>query len=247
MKNVIINADDFGYSKGVNYGIMEAYTSGVLTSTTLMTNMPEASHACNLAAANPELGVGIHLTLTCGPPLVSGHQTIVDEQGQFHALSYYSGSYNIDEEEVYQEWKTQIERAVQFGITPTHLDSHHHIHSYPGLTEIYASLAASFHLPVRVPFPEKTPGGDSFVSEVMTTDCLELCIDKLKGNMEEMYDQAYTIEFMTHPAYLDKPLIEGSSFLFPRTQELALLTDDALKHQLNNNANVQLITFRDLS
>ncbi|MGY4688376.1 chitin disaccharide deacetylase [Salibacterium sp. K-3] len=246
MKNLIINADDFGYSKGVNYGIMDAHTSGVLTSTTLMTNMPEASHACGLAAANPELGVGIHLTLTCGPPLVSGHQTIVDEQGKFRTLSYYSGSYDINEEEVYQEWKAQIERAVQFGITPTHLDSHHHIHSYPGLTEVYTSLAASYHLPVRVPFPEKTPGEDSFVSDVMTTDYLELRIDKLKGNMEETYEQADTIEFMTHPAYLDKPLIEGSSFLFPRAEELALLTDDALKLRLNNNADVQLITFRDL-
>ena len=66
---LIINADDFGYSNGVNYGIIDAFKNGILTSTTCLTNMPGFNHAIQLAKENPNLGIGIHLTLTCGKPL----------------------------------------------------------------------------------------------------------------------------------------------------------------------------------
>ncbi|MFZ4451478.1 carbohydrate deacetylase [Salibacterium aidingense] len=247
MKQLIINADDFGYSRGVNHGIIDAYTSGVLTSTTLMTNMPGAAHAYALAAEHPGLGVGIHLTLTCGRPLVSGHQTIVEEEGTFRTLSYYSGHYHIDEKEVYEEWKAQIDAAVQHGITPTHLDSHHHIHSYPGLTEVYTSLAALYQLPVRTPFPEGKPEDRHFFFEATTTDHFEPNIETLKGDIEEMFVEAEMVELMTHPAYLDKPLIKGSSFLFPRADELALLTDPQIVRKLQDFPDLKLINYRELS
>ncbi|RCK09697.1 ChbG/HpnK family deacetylase [Bacillus licheniformis] len=65
---------------GVNLGIIEAFQHGVLTSTTLMVNMQEADHAVELARQNPELGVGIHLTLTAGRPILGGLHTITDEE-----------------------------------------------------------------------------------------------------------------------------------------------------------------------
>src|SRR5699024_3337774 len=69
MKRIIINADDFGYSRAVNWGIIDAHAEGLLTSTTLMTNMPAAEHAFKLGHAHENLGIGVHLTLTCGRPL----------------------------------------------------------------------------------------------------------------------------------------------------------------------------------
>ena len=88
VKSLIINADDFGFSRGVNLGIIEAFQHGVLTSTTLMVNMQEADHAVELARQNPELGVGIHLTLTAGRPILGGLHTITDEEGNFRKLLY---------------------------------------------------------------------------------------------------------------------------------------------------------------
>ncbi len=70
MGKVIFNSDDFGYSHGVNYGIMDAYQRGILTSTILMANMPGFEHAVKLRKEMPRLGVGVHLTLTCGKPLL---------------------------------------------------------------------------------------------------------------------------------------------------------------------------------
>ena len=80
---LIINADDFGYSKGVNYGIIDAYKNGIVRSTTIMAGMPGFDHAVELAKENKELGVGVHLTLTSYKPVLDSHKTIVNEHGYF--------------------------------------------------------------------------------------------------------------------------------------------------------------------
>ncbi|MEG0276419.1 MAG: ChbG/HpnK family deacetylase, partial [Coprobacillus sp.] len=75
MVKIINNADDFGYSNAINYGIIDCYLNGMLTSTTLMPAMPGFDHAVALAKQNPGLGIGVHLTLTCGRPVLEGHKT----------------------------------------------------------------------------------------------------------------------------------------------------------------------------
>ena len=86
---VIFNADDFGYSKAINLGIIQAHKNGILSSATLMANMPGFEDAVKLAKENPELGVGVHLTLTCGYPVLSDVPTLCQENGKFHKLTYY--------------------------------------------------------------------------------------------------------------------------------------------------------------
>lgn len=120
MKKLIINADDFGYCKGVNYGIIEAHADGVLTSTTMMANMPGFHHAVELRQQHPNLGIGVHLNLTTGSPVLKHLKTIVDTEGNFHSQAYYKGSFIIDQKEVYDEWKAQIEKTLAAGIQPTH-------------------------------------------------------------------------------------------------------------------------------
>jgi len=75
MKKVIVNADDFGLTQGVNEGIVKAYQEGILTSATLMANMPGFDQAVELAGTHPELGVGLHLNILRGHPL-SPAQTV---------------------------------------------------------------------------------------------------------------------------------------------------------------------------
>ena len=155
MAKIINNADDFGYSRAVNYGIIDSFQRGVLTSTTLMANMPGFDHAVMLAKENPELGIGIHLTLTAGTSILNGHQTITDENGKFRKRTYYCQMDTpIDEEEVYNEWKAQIEKVLSSGIVPTHLDSHHHIHIFRNNLPIFMRLAKEYNLPVRNSFQD---------------------------------------------------------------------------------------------
>ncbi len=98
MMRAIVNADDFGLSPGINRGIVRAFRDGVLSSTTMMANMPAFEDAVALAKAHPGLGVGVHLTLVWGAPVAGAERvpSLVDRNGRFPAglggLLYASGA-----------------------------------------------------------------------------------------------------------------------------------------------------------
>lgn len=148
MSLVIINADDFGYSQGINLGIIEAHKNGILSSTTMMANMPGFEHGVELAKNNPKLGIGVHLNLTCGKPLLDNVPSLTDYK-EFRNLSYYEKETELDEGEIYREWDAQINKIKNAGIVPTHLDSHHHINRIAPINEIFIKLAREYNLPVR--------------------------------------------------------------------------------------------------
>jgi hypothetical protein len=149
-RRLIINADDFGLCESVNKGIVEAHTKGVLTSTTIMANMPAAGHAVELAKNLPTLGLGVHLNLTAGKPLCQDNivKLILDSQGRFALspgklalASLITGKVRIAIE---TELASQIQWLIDKGIKPTHLDSHKHIHSFPTIFPIVCRLAKHF-------------------------------------------------------------------------------------------------------
>ena len=84
MSKLIVNADDFGYCEGVNYGIISAHRNGIVTSTTIMANMSGFDHAVNLLKENKNLGCGVHMTLSCNKPLNENLKSLVDENGMFY-------------------------------------------------------------------------------------------------------------------------------------------------------------------
>lgn len=248
MKKLIINADDFGYSRGTNYGIVDAHQLGILTSTTLMTNMPGADHAAQLANDYPELGIGVHLVLTCGRPLLDTHTTIVDVHGNFRKLDFYKGAFTIDLDEVYAEWKAQIEKFLSYGLQPTHLDSHHHINSYGGIPEVFLNLAEEYHLPVR------NNMGEEIRKEIdrrgiRTTDGFSYLIENTLKNdetLDQLFEHHDSVEVMSHPAYLDKDLLIGSSFTFPRVDELEFLTNEAIVRGVRSRQDIELTTYKSI-
>ncbi|MFN1913289.1 ChbG/HpnK family deacetylase [Clostridioides difficile] len=81
MTKIIINADDFGYCEAVNYGIISAHNNGIVRSTSMMANMPGVEHGVGLLKENKTLNCGVHMTLSCGRPLLSNLKTIVDKDG----------------------------------------------------------------------------------------------------------------------------------------------------------------------
>ena len=263
MKKLIINADDFGYSRGVNYAIVDAHRHGVLTSTTLMPAMPGFDHAVELAHETPTLGIGVHLTLTCGRPLLDGHKTLVLEDGSFPRKGYYEDPETvISVDEVRREWTAQIEKVLQAGIEPTHLDSHHHIHTFKGLSGLFVELAQAYGLPVRNSAPIEPavdladrahpgclidPIGPSGVDFSMPLDAYRAgMLEGTTRQLKEAFERFDCVELMAHPAYVDYAVMTGSSFNVPRAAETDLLMSDEVRSAIDGLGDVQLATFKSL-
>jgi len=133
---LIVNADDFGMSHGITDGIILAHRYGFLTSTSLMPNMPAAEYALERAANFPRLGIGIHLNICAGRPILPPEEvrSLVGANGRFHAADVmirrlWSG--RARSREIFAEFRAQIRWMKHRGAVPTHADSHHHMHLYP--------------------------------------------------------------------------------------------------------------------
>ena len=142
-KRLIINADDYGLSRGITDGIVLTHQKGILTSTSLMVNQPATEYAVSRAEGVPNLGIGIHLNLTQGTPVLPRDRvpTLVDEDGQFYSCGTVAGKLlrlQVSASEIEAEFRAQIQLMKSYGLTPTHADSHHRIHMYP-------SAARAFH------------------------------------------------------------------------------------------------------
>ena len=150
MKQLIVNADDFGMAPGVNRAIVEAHHTGIVTSTSLLANAVAFEEAAALASANPTLAVGVHLNLTEGRPLSHPAKlgALVTASGDFHgnpeALFFRMVTGRIALDAVEREYHAQIERVLSAGIRPTHLDGHQHVHMWPAVFALTARLSAEY-------------------------------------------------------------------------------------------------------
>jgi len=159
MKRLIVNADDFGFTRGVNAGILRAFESGILTSATLMANGDAFDEAVTMARANPQLGVGIHLVAVGGRPLAPASEiaSLVDRDGLLPRtltdLIKRLARGRVRVEHLEREFAAQVERVRHAGITPTHFDSHKHAHTQPLVMTALARVANAFGVrAVRNPF-----------------------------------------------------------------------------------------------
>src|SRR6185369_7512814 len=126
MKRLIVNADDFGFTRGVNAGILRAFQNGILTSATLMANGDAFDEAVEMALANPGLGVGCHLVAVGGRPVAPPAEiaSLVDADGMLPrtltGLLKLLMRGQVRVEHVEREFRAQVERLREAGITPTH-------------------------------------------------------------------------------------------------------------------------------
>lgn len=147
MKNLIVNADDLGWTEGVNRGIVEAHRKGLVTSTSLLANGRAFESAVAAGQTNPQLGIGVHLNLSDGPPTALAEEVpgLLNEAGDLgegpESLLLRIAGWSLALEEVEREWDAQIHKVRNAGIQPTHLDGHKHVHMLPGLFEIALHLA----------------------------------------------------------------------------------------------------------
>jgi predicted glycoside hydrolase/deacetylase ChbG (UPF0249 family) len=161
-KRLIVNADDYGHTPGVSEGIRQGHLEGIVTSTSAMMNRPLAAADLTVAArVCPDLGIGVHLVLTAGKPVLEADKltTLVDNQGNFLNLPALVDRINqIDLEQVWAEWNAQVEKFIRhYGRNPDHLDSHHHCSYFsPALFERMIRLAEQLKCAIRKPFEPNT-------------------------------------------------------------------------------------------
>ena len=240
MNKVIINADDFGLSPGVNQGILYCFKHHLISSTTIMCNMEYFEDALEIYRHN-SINVGVHLTLTAGKALLK-HQYITDKQGYFIKQGQYK-SLDMNQEvveEIKAEWNAQIQKALDAGIKVTHLDTHHHMYmAYPALHEVIYELARKYHLPIRndhVSLPDKPD--DILDSDHFIRNFDAHAKDLIEGKDHIELEEGIT-EIMVHPAFVDYYLMTHSSMNIVRASSLeALKTIDQSQIELISYAQI---------
>jgi predicted glycoside hydrolase/deacetylase ChbG (UPF0249 family) len=151
VRQLVVNADDFGFTRDVNQGIVEAHKNGILTATTLMSDGPAFDDAVRLAKENPTLDIGVHLVLVGQPPFP---MTVVQ----------LARAVMLKKIRIYEELSAQVRKVLDAGLKPTHLDTHKHTHLLPPVLDAVARISEEFKIPwVRRPFDfPLTPRGISW-------------------------------------------------------------------------------------
>jgi chitin disaccharide deacetylase len=252
-KRLIINADDFGLCRAQNYGIVEAFEHGVVSSTTAMVTSPAIEHGAWLATRFPALPIGLHFVLSWGKPL-SPLPCLVNAQGELDKDIWQKSEGSLlVESEIIQELHQQFDRFVTlFGRAPSHIDSHHHVHMLPTIYPLVETFARQQGIPLRIDRDEVRRHGltvtdalscerfDSrFYGEQLTREWLLQLLD----DADEQ--GASSLEIMCHPAFIDLD-VQRSSYNLPRLTELAILTDPALP-ALIAERGYRLCSYRDWS
>src|SRR6266508_1072642 len=200
MKYLIVNADDFGASRGINRGIIEAHRRGILTSTSLIVDARWSEEAAVLSRAVPDLSVGLHVHLTT--------------KGE------YSTSCPDDNDDCRAELYRQFSRFQELmGRSPTHLDSHHNIHRQPRLLPQFLDLARQYGLPLREHSPVRyfskfygQWGGETHLEQISVQGLIRLLETEIPEGVTEL---------SCHPGYCDPEL--RSTYRIEREAELRSL------------------------
>lgn len=243
---IIINADDFGYSECISKGIIESYKNGIVTSTTIMMNMPFVEYSLELYKEVKGLGLGVHLNLTTGKPLLSKNNTLVTENGEFHKRNEVI---NYDINDAYIELKTQIEKLISYGYYPSHLDTHHDLQATKELRECISKLALEYKLPLRINesnymefFKNKEiKTVDKLIKDFHKDNIQFICLENIIKNNSN-YE---IVEIMTHTGYMDEETAKVTSYNYEREVQLKSLTS-MNKQEFCDKYNVELINYNDL-
>ena len=152
-RSLVVNADDFGLTPGVNAGIIGAFTRGIVRSASLMVTTPGFDDAVALAHEYPDLDLGLHLALTNVAPALSPERvpSLVGRDGSFPSLGVWQRRVALRQlraAELRAELYAQVARARKTGLRFTHLDGHHHVHLFGPVAPIVADIARLHKIPI---------------------------------------------------------------------------------------------------
>ena len=269
---LIINADDFGISRGVNIGIIEAAVAEVVTSASMIVNLPGFADALDRAQSCPTLSLGLHLNFTVGRPLTGAPSLTRRSTGEFYALPVLVARASLgllDASDIARECLAQIDRMIEAGFPPTHLDSHRHVHAHPAISAAVIRAAASKGIfQVRVPCEPLAVNARDWRATLKKVGLL-ICA-RLSGRAPAADRTNHfvgvslqggrsfatrlfalirqlptgTTELMTHPGYADASLAEQDSYTLERETELRVLCSHEFR-ELLVRCGVTLTSFGD--
>ncbi len=227
---LIVNADDFGRSHGINRGVARAHDEGIVTSASAMVHWPAAEEAAELARGRPALGVGLHVDL----------EEWAYEDGEWRVLYQRVAG---DEAAVAEEVEAQLTRfRMLFGREPTHLDSHQHVHREEPLRSVILEAGRRLAVPVRDlttgivyrgDFYGQTAKGEPLPGAITAESLLEVLSCLPTG----------VTELGCHPASEPEP---GSSYAMERLEELRVLCDPGVREAVHAEG-IELRSFDGIS
>jgi predicted glycoside hydrolase/deacetylase ChbG (UPF0249 family) len=228
---LIVNADDFGLSSGVNRGVARAHDEGIVTSTSAMVRRDAIEEAAQLARERPRISVGLHVDLS----------EWVYHDGEWVPL--YEVVVGEDRAAVEAEVAAQLASFVSlFGRQPTHLDSHQHRHLEEPIRSVVVETGRRLGVPVRSCAPGIEYRGD-FYGQLGTGEPYPeaITVDALLGLLSSL--PAGVTELGCHPAAEPE---EGSSYSSERPLELEVLCDSRVRAAVKSEA-IELVSFEELS
>ena len=272
---LIVNADDYGLSPGVNAGVLAAHHEGLVTSATLMANLPAAAEA--VALAPPTLALGLHLNLTTGEPCAGAARvpSLVGANGRFLRLDRLLLRLTlgrVPRAELEREIAAQLERALTLSASLDHLDGHHHIHLHPAVLPVVLHLAPSYGVRAMRCAAESAPSGPEMLRDRLRRVGNALVARRARPRAEAVglvtadhfrglgLGLAFmtnalvatlqrlppgVTELMCHPGYPDAELAERTSYAAGRERELAALTAEAARETVRARG-IMLTTYRAL-
>jgi hypothetical protein len=248
VKKLIVNADDFGRTPGVNAGTLEAHARGIVTSATVMVLEKSAARGIREAAERaPRLSLGLHFVVTGGgrPAAAARDVPLLAPGGQFRRTREELPG-TLPAGEVRAELEAQIHVfQVLARKPPTHLDSHHHAALHPAIAPVFGAVARERSLPARAASEQARRGLDAagvrtpdrfvetFFGDGVSLEGLESILRGLSEGVSEL---------MCHPARVDEQLRKESSYVEEREWEREVLCDPKIR-QLVRSLGIELVGF----
>ena len=273
LKRVIVTADDFGISTPVNEAIEDAYRHGILTTTCLMVGAPAADDAVRRAKQIPQMGVGLHIVIVCGRPILAASQVpdLVDASGSFDTNLFRAGVRYFFlphvRRQLAREIRAQFEAFAKTGLSLDHVNAHNHLHIHPTVFSMILRIGKDYGLrAIRIPFEPPPPQckvsmAEHFVGmwislmrrraaryEIRVNDRMYGLRDTGRMNLERLKLILESLpdgvsEVVCHPATRRGPEIEDAAYDYQFEEEYRALLHDDVRRAVKD---ADLISFRDI-
>ena len=217
-KRLILNADDFGLTAGINYGILDAYLQHSISSISLIVNAPHSQEAMELMKHYQIHCVGIHVNITLGYPIskIQDIPSLVDESGCFHKSDWWE-THQANVDELILEFDSQIALFEKLtGQKPGHINYHHRYDFYKHYPALAKHLFTTYQLPMRL---EREEEGYSYEYALNQAYFMQPELSKFKS-----YLTTDLIEMPCHVGFVDQEIMKISQLNMERMRDYALVT-----------------------